>query len=423
MVTIGAIIGMAAHMDGNAVRVMDMTGLAQKGGAVVSHIQIASEPGGIAAAKIGADTAKLLLACDLVVGAAPDNLGRISREGGRIIANDHETVTGLFTRDPTFALPVAPLKRALRAAVGADRVDFCDTTDLATKLVGDAVGANLFMVGMAWQRGLLPVSLAALQRAIELNGVAIGLNRAAFEWGRRAAVDLAQVQAAAQGKRAPHHTLSSSLGEVVTRRATFLTAYQDAAYSARYSAFVADVRRAEEAAAPGQTALTAAVAQSLFRLMAYKDEYEVARLYTDTGFMESIKDRFEGRYTLRFHLAPPLLAGRDEDSGLPRKAQFGSWMYQAFRLLARARRLRGTPFDPFGYSAERKTERGLIEDYCRLVADRLLPKLDAGNHAAAVRVAEAAQAIKGYGHVKHRNLEEARRREADALTAFDGGGE
>ena len=419
VVTIGAIIGMAAHMDGNTVRVMDITGLAQKGGAVVSHIQLARREDAINAAKVGPGAADLLLACDLVVGASPDNLGRVSHEHGRIIANDHETATGLFTRDPTFAVPVWPLKRALTAAVGSGRVDFCDATDLATKLVGDAVGANLFMVGFAWQRGMIPVSLDSLQRAIELNGVAIGLNRSALAWGRRAAIDLPAVQAAAKGGTPAHHRLSSSVEETISRRVAFLTDYQNAVYAADYADFVAGVHRAEEAVAPGKTALTAAVAQSLFRLMAYKDEYEVARLYTDTGFMKSIKDRFEGPYTLSFHMAPPLFARRDKASGLPRKARFGPWVYQAFRLLAKGRRLRGTLFDPFGYTAERRMERQLIADYRALIADQLLPALTERSYAAAVNVAEAAQAIKGYGHVKERNIREAAKRQSDALARFN----
>ncbi len=418
VVTIGAIISMAAHIDGKAVRVMDMTGLAQKGGAVVSHIQLAAHPDAISTAKVSADAAGLLLACDLVVGATPDNLGRISREAGYVIANDHETMTGLFTRDPDFAVPATPLKRALIAAVQPGRASFCDATELATKLVGDSVGANLFLVGFAWQRGLLPLSFTAIEQAIELNGVAVKLNKDAFAWGRRAAFDLPAVLAAAEGERPAHHRPSSSLDESIRRRIAFLTDYQDAAYGRRYADFVNEVRRAESAATPGAEALTSAVMQSLFRLMAYKDEYEVARLYTDTGFLKTITDRFEGPFTLGFHLAPPLLAQVDPASGHLRKSRFGPWIYHMFKLMAKGRRLRGTRLDPFGRTAERRRERQLIEDYRQLVSDEILPLLAETNHAAAVTLAEAVQAIKGFGHVKTRNMEVAKARQDQALDRF-----
>ncbi len=420
VVTIGAIIGMAAHMDGKAIRVMDMTGLAQKGGAVVSHIQIGAEPGEIAAAKISAEAADLLLACDLVVGATPEHLGRVSRTAGHIIANDHETATGLFTRDPGFAVPNALLKPALAAAVRPGCIDFCDATQLATKLVGDAVGANLFMVGFAWQRGLLPVSLEALQRAIELNGVSIALNRDAFTWGRRAALDLPAVMAAAGGERLPHHILSWTLDERIDRRIVFLTGYQDSAYGQRYADIVRRVRQAEARLGTRGEALTSAVAESLFRLMAYKDEYEVARLYSETGFLASLRERFDGPFTLAFHLAPPLLARRDPVSGLPRKVVFGPWVLRVFVALAKFRRLRGTRLDPFGYTMERRLERRLIENYVSLVVDEILPTLSPASHTAAVELASAVQSIKGFGHVKHASIELARRQQARALARYLG---
>ena len=327
-------------------------------------------------------------------------------------------MTGLFTRDPDFAVPVSPLKRAFTGTIGPDRVAFCDATELATKLVGDAVGANLFLVGFAWQRGLLPVSLETIERAIELNGVSVKLNRDAFTWGRRAAIDLPAVVAAAEGEKPERLVLSASLDEKIARRAAFLTEYQDAAYARRFADLVNRVRAAERAVKPESEALTSAVAQSLFRLMAYKDEYEVGRLFTETGFLKSLGERFEGPYALGFHLAPPLLARRDPATGRPRKMRFGAWTRHAFRLLARARRLRGTWADPFGYTAERRMERRLIEDYVVLIEGELLPALTAANHAAAVKLSEAAQTIKGYGHVKLANAELAAVRQAAALDRF-----
>lgn len=418
VVTIGALIGMAAHIDGKAVRVMDMTGLAQKGGAVVSHIQLAAHPDDIQASKVSAGAADLLLACDLVVGASPDNLGRISRGAGRVIANDHDSVTGAFTRDPDFRLPSASLKRSLTSMVGQGQFDMLDATELATSLVGDAVGANLFLMGFAWQKGLLPLSFAALDRAIELNGVAIPLNREAFAWGRRAALDLASVKAAAQGEQPAHHILSTSLDEEVGRRVAFLSDYQNAAYARSYADVVAAARAAEQAARPGSEAFGRAVAQSLFRLMAYKDEYEVARLHTQTNFRAAIAERFEGPYKIGYHMAPPLLAKRNPVTGHPRKLRFGGWMHPVLTVLAHGRFLRGTPFDLFGYSGERKLERQLIRDFHSMILDTLVPRLTSENLDHAVRAAEAAQTIRGFGHVKLANLEVARKRQAEAVAPF-----
>lgn len=417
VVTIGALIGMAAHIDGKAVRVMDMTGLAQKGGAVVSHIQIAASGAAIHAAKISAGAADLMIACDLVVAAAPENLSRLSKSGC-LIANDHETATGAFTRDPNASVPVALLSEALSNAVRPGFADFCDATELARHLVGDAVGANLFLVGFAWQRGLLPLSLPALEQAIALNGVAVSLNKAAFTWGRRAALDLPSVKQAARGEEADQQRPSTSLEEAIERRVKFLTDYQHAAYAERYRSMVTYVAAIEARRVPGCTELTRAVAHSLFRLMAYKDEYEVARLYTDTGFVKRIKDSFEGPYKLNFHLAPPLFAKRDAVTGEPKKMRFGSWMYLAFGLLKHARRLRGTALDVFGYTAERRQERRLILNFESLIKDEVLPTLTLESHAEAVALAELPQSIKGYGHIKERNLRLAMTHEMELLERY-----
>ena len=417
VVTIGALLGMAAHIEGKAVRVMDMTGLAQKGGAVVSHIQLAPAGAVIAAAKIAAASAQLMLACDLVVASSPDNLSRVSRTG-RIVASDHETVTSLFTRDPAFALPITPLRASLTTAVDPSRASFCDATRLATNLVGDAVGANLFLVGLAWQQGLIPLSFDALQRAIELNGVAVPLNKAAFTWGRRAAIDLPAVERAAAGDALDHHRLSETLDETIARRVSFLTDYQDAAYAKQYSEVVAQVAARERAVLSEPADLTAAVARSLFKLMAYKDEYEVARLHTDAGFAAKLKAQFEGPYKLGFHLAPPLFARLDPATGYPRKKRFGPWMYRAFQLLARGRRLRGTPFDVFGYTVERKSERQMVEAYVALIVDEVLPALTPHNHRAGVVLARGPEAIKGYGHVKAKSVEIALALRAEQLERF-----
>ena len=421
IVTIGALLGVAAHLEGKAVRVMDMTGLAQKGGAVVTHLQIGRPGAELHSSKISLGRADVLIGCDAVVAAAPENLSRVSK-GGDIVANDHETITGRFTREADFALPVNSLRRQLTKAVEPGHATFCDATDLATKLVGDAVGANLFLLGFAYQKGLVPVSAASLDRAIELNGVAIGLNRAAFAWGRKAALDLEAVKQAAIGDRPrpEHHRLSETLDETIERRVVFLTDYQDQAYAARYRAAVDKVAAAERAATPGDTSLTLAAAKSLFRLMAYKDEYEVARLHAESGFFERLSQQFDGPFTVSFHMAPPILAKPDKTTGRPRKMKFGPWMATVLKVLAKGRRLRGTPLDVFGYTPERRAERARIGSHLALL-DEVARTLTPANHAAAIALVQASDAIKGYGHVKDASAVVAEVREANLLASYRSG--
>jgi indolepyruvate ferredoxin oxidoreductase len=396
-VTIGAVLGMAAYLDGLGVGVIDMAGLAQKGGAVTTHMKIAPRPEDIHSIRVAAEEADTVLACDLVVAGSKKALAAIKPGQCKVFANLHETFPGDFTRHPDFSLPTRRLMRALEERAGAGRAHFIEAHALATALMGDAIAANMFTVGFAWQGGGLPISRTAILRAIELNGVDIPMNQAAFEWGRRAAHDPAAVQRAAGLAVAP--TIPPAPAEVIERRAAFLQAYQDARYAARYRARLEGIAMAEERAASGETALTLAAARSLFKLMAIKDEYEVARLYTDGSFERQLKTEFETFERLEFHLAPPLLAGRDKRTGLPRKQIFGPWMMQAFRLLARLKVLRGTPADPFSYPAERRWERRLLSDY-ETILDTIEGKLAPGNYAAAVALASYPQAIRGFGHVK-----------------------
>ena len=384
VVTIGAILGMAAHLEGKGAAVLDMTGLAQKGGAVMSHLRIAPRPEDIQTVRIAPGGARLLLGCDLVVAGGGEALAALAPGAGHAVVNTQRAMTGDFTRQADADFPAAALERAIAKAAG-ERAAFIDATRLATALLGDAIATNLFMVGVACQRGLLPVSAAAIERAIELNRTAVEMNRRAFRWGRMAALDPAAVEAAATPAAAPadHRRRSASLAETVERRAAFLTDYQDAAYAAGYRELVERVRTAEAARAPGRGELTAAVARYYFKLLAYKDEYEVARLYTDGAFAAQLERQFAGRPRLAIHLAPPLFAPRDPSTGRLRKQAYGPWMLRAMALLARARRLRGTTFDPFGYSAERRAERRLIEHY-RALVDELLAGVNLDNHELAV---------------------------------------
>jgi indolepyruvate ferredoxin oxidoreductase len=419
VVTIGALLGMAAHLEGKGVTVLDMTGLAQKGGAVFSHVRIAGRPEELHAVSLAAGGADLLLGCDLVVSAGAEALSKLGAGRTSAIINRQETITGDFTRNPDLAFPARDLQGSIANAVGAEKAEFVDATRLATGLLGDAIATNLFMLGYAYQRGLVPVSGEAIDRAIALNAVAVEFNRSAFRWGRRAAVDRALVEARANPPSAApeSHRVSESLDELVGRRVEFLAGYQNAAYAARYAERVARVREAEAARVGDGAALTDAVARALFKLMAYKDEYEVARLYTGSDFLGRIADRFAGDYRLRFHLAPPLTAERDPNTGHLQKRAYGPWMLTAFRVLAKLRGLRGTAFDPFGRTAERRMERRVIAEY-EAVLDEILARLSPENHAIAVELAALPLEIRGFGHVKEANLERAKVKEADLLARF-----
>jgi indolepyruvate ferredoxin oxidoreductase len=421
IVTVGAILGMAAHLEGKGVGIIDMAGLAQKGGAVYSHIRVAKRPEDIHAIRIGARGADLVLGGDIVVAGNKKVLSAVKPGETAMVVNLSETLPGEFTRQPEFSLPTERLKRAISAVAGREHSHFVDASRIATALLGQSIGANLFMLGYAYQIGALPLSAEAVERAIELNGEAVAMNVAAFRWGRRVAIDPAAVQALiapAPDEEDPASRLSRSFEEMVARRVDYLTAYQDAVYAARYRQRVEQMRAIEAAKAQGKCGLAEAVGRYLFKLMAYKDEYEVARLYADPAFQTQVRNTFDGeRLRLRFHLAPPLLARRDKSTGLPRKITLGPWMLGVFRVLARLKFLRGTAFDPFGYTRERRLERQLVADYVALL-DQIAVKLTPDNHHIAVGLAVIPEKIRGFGHVKMRHLETAKAEEAALLEQF-----
>ncbi len=464
VVTIGALIGMAGHLEGRGATVLDQTGLAQKGGAVTTHIRIARTPSDIHAVRIAAGEADLVLGCDMVVVNDYWALSKIRAGRTQVVLNTYEAMPGTFTTRPDLAFPAGDIVAAVRTALDGASPMLVDASQLATALIGDAIAANLFMLGYAWQQGLVPISFEALMRAVELNGAAVEMNKTAFAWGRLAVVDVRAVAEAAgvvrqgpaldeerprdlqtlpplasegheSGMVAPHTRnvagsaagtdanvaflplddarLSRTLDETITRRVAFLTDYQNEAYAQRYLRLVERTRAAEQVRVPGSTALTAAVARYAFKLMAYKDEYEVARLYTSGEFRRRLAQQFDGDYKVHFHLAPPLLAKKDSKGHLV-KREFGPWVFTAFRLLATLRGLRGTPFDLFGYTDERRSERRLIEDYEQKVG-MLLDEIDADNMALATAIASIPELIRGYGHIKETHLAEARAREAQLL--------
>ncbi|QJE73749.1 indolepyruvate ferredoxin oxidoreductase family protein [Aerophototrophica crusticola] len=423
VVTIGAILGMATHLEGRGFTAMDMAGLAQKGGSVTSHLRIAERPDQIHANRIVAGGADLLLAADMVVAANADSLSKLTAGRTSAVLNTTETITAAFLTNPDARISTPSLARTIANALGGtDNLSTLDASKIATALCGDSIATNLFLLGFAYQKGLIPTSAQAIEKAIEMNGAAVKMNTDAFRWGRRAALDLSRVLEAAfpapvGGDLYAHRKLSETFEEMLARRAEFLAGYQDAAYAASYTAFVEKVRAKESAVTPGREELSKAVAKYLFKLMAYKDEYEVARLYTDTTFLKQVASQFEGDYKLKFHLAPPATAQRDPVTGHLKKQEFGPAMLTAFKVLARMKRLRGTRLDPFARNPERVMERQLIQDY-RKTVEELLSTLSPANHGLAVDIASIPEKIRGFGHVKEAHLAKAKAEESDLLTRW-----
>jgi indolepyruvate ferredoxin oxidoreductase len=426
VVTVGAVVAMAAHLEGKSASVLDFMGFAQKGGAVLSFVRLADRADRLHQVRIDAQQADAVLACDLVVGASADALLTVRRERTRILANVHEVPVAESMREPDADLHAGALVEKLRFAAGGQFVETLDAQALAEAGLGDAIASNILILGFAWQRGLVPVGLAALQRAIELNGVAVEANRIAFGLGRLAAADPAALAPLLDPPAGAARSSDESLDELVARGVAHLTGYQGAAWARRYAEVVQRVRAHEAALADAGVAdpalpLARAVARSLLKLMAYKDEYEVARLYTDGRFAHALAQQFDGEPKLAFHMAPPLLA-RPRDARPPRKITLGPWLLPAMRWLARAKRLRGTALDPFGRTDERRTERALIDQYVARI-DALLPELTAQTAAArlplAVQIAQLPLSMRGFGHVKLAAIALARAREAELLHRFD----
>ena len=418
VITIGQLLGMAAHLEGKGIVTQDAAGLAQKGGATWSHIQIANRADAILTTKVGTAEADLVIGCDPIVTANKSTLV-VMREGRTFVAmNTHGTPTAAFVTNPNWQFPAANCDAAVLNAAGAANVGTLDADALAVQLVGDSLYTNPLMLGYAWQKGKVPLSHAAMMRAIELNNVQVENNKLAFEWGRRAAHDLAAVQALTKPAQVIEFIKKTvNLDDMVAKRVEFLTGYQNAAYAAQYKAFVEKVRAAE--APLNSKKLSEAVARYLFKLMAYKDEYEVARLHSDQSFLDKIAAQFEGDYKLNYHLAPPLTAKKN-DKGELQKSKFGPAMLTGFKWLAKLKGLRGTAFDVFGRTEERKTERALIDEY-KAAIDELLTTLNARNLALAAEIARIPEEIRGYGHVKDRHLAAARPKWAALMNEWRSG--
>lgn len=416
IVTVGAILAMAAHLEGKAVTTLDFTGLAQKNGAVASHIRIARDPQRLGTTRMPEGSADLVLACDLLVAAGAPALSRIGAARTRVIANAYVQPPASFVLDTGIDLSTTPSLTAIRRVVG-DRVETIDATRIATRTMGDSIYANLFMLGLAWQKGAIPVGLAAVKRAIELNGAAVPANLRAFALGRLAAVNRQAFDFAA-GHAQTATPPAQSPAELIADRRSRLVAYQNEAYATRYDRLVAAADSADRRFGHADRRLATAIARNLHKLMAYKDEYEVARLYSDGTFTRKLANALEGGARREIHLSPPLFARRDPVTGLPRKYAFGPWMFKAFGVLARFKGLRGTPLDPFGYTAERRRERGLITQY---ESDMMtaIGKLSPHNVDTVLALAELPDTIRGFGHVKDRNLAAAEPKRMALLAALD----
>jgi indolepyruvate ferredoxin oxidoreductase len=410
--SIGAILGTAAHIEGKTAATLDMMGLAQKGGAVTSFVRVAAEKARINGPRVPTGQADVLIGCDIVMSAKPDTFGYLDGERTVSIVNDGLTPTAAFVTDNTINYDMAAMRS--RIARASRRLESIDAEELALRLLGDTIYANMFQTGYAYQLGEIPIGEEAILKAIELNGAAVKANQRAFRLGRLAAHDRAAILKLAGLDKPDGPKFAESFEEIVAKRVDFLTAYQNAAYAARYRTTLDKIRAAEAVRAPGKHGLAEMAARALFKLMAYKDEYEVARLYTSGEFHKKLNQEFEGNFSLSFHLAPPIFGATDPNTGRPRKMEFGSYMMSAFRVLAALKGLRGTWLDIFARNPERKLEVAMIGDYERLIGE-IAAGLTPANHATALALAELPLEVKGYGYIKDANYKQAKAKEAALL--------
>nr|HRL68512.1 2-oxoacid:acceptor oxidoreductase family protein [Ottowia sp.] len=419
VITIGQLLGMAAHMEGKGIVTQDAAGLAQKGGATWSHVLIGATQDDIRTTRVGMAAADLIIGCDPIVTANKETVLRMREGRTHVALNSHGTPTAAFVKDASWQNPAEQCAADVARAVGPSGLGMFDADAVASQLMGDTLYVNPMLLGYAWQKGWVPLARESLLRAMELNNVQVENNKAAFEWGRQAAHDFARVEklltGTAGGAQVIEFKKRETLESIIARRVEFLTGYQDAAYADQYRDFVAQVQQAESRLG-GKTTLSEAVARYLFKLMAYKDEYEVARLHSDPAFQQRIADMFEGDYRINYHLAPPMTADRN-DKGELLKKKYGPSMLRNFKLLAKLKGLRGGALDIFGKTEERLTERALIQQY-RASIEEVLKGLSSENHATAVEIARIPEQIKGYGHVKERNLKAARTRWAELMAQY-----
>ena len=421
VVTVGQLITMAAHLESRGASVLDFMGFAQKGGTVLSYVRMAPSPDKLHQVRISNGQADAVIACDMVVASSQKALSVLRPEHTRVVANRAELPTADYVLYRDADMQADKRLGLIRDAVGDDRFDALDANGIAEKLMGDTVFSNVMMLGFAWQKGLLPLSEAALMRAIELNGVAIERNKEAFGWGRVAAVDPKVIDDLLNPVSEPVEVRPEpNLDQLLETCYQHLVKYQNRRWADSYRDLVARVRQAEQGIDQQELLLTRTVAEQLYRFMAYKDEYEVARLFAETDFMEEVEKTFEGDFKVHFHLAPPILNRGTDARGRPQKRQFGPWMFRAFRLLAKLRGLRGTALDPFRHSADRKLDRALLADF-RQLAERIGRELSADNHETFLQLAELPADVRGFGPVREQAVEAIRERQQQLLKALDTG--
>ncbi len=421
VITLSAILGMAAHLDELGCSVLDMTGLAQKGGSVLSNLIIAQSPDDISSMHVANGGADLIIGGDLVVSASDKVLLAADPQRTRAVVNNYKMMSGDFTRISDLKFPGSELQSVIEKSVNANQLTFVNSNHYAEHLFGDTIAANFFMIGIALQKGYLPISLEAIERAIELNARSVEMNKQALHRGRQYAVDHASIDREVRGTFTAvdesKTTEDLKLQDSVELRDKVLVRYQNNAYAVRYRKLVQQSLQAEESKAPGMQGFAEAVARYYYKLLAYKDEYEVARLYSEADFRKQLEQQFEGDYKIRFHMAPPIIGKKDNVTGLPVKTTFGPWMERMLPVLAKFKFLRGTPFDPFGRSDDRRMERKLIHQYEQIV-NEIMSGLTTDNHRLAIELASYPEFIRGYGHIKRQHVEEIQPKVDDLLNAW-----
>ncbi len=404
VLTVSALLGMAAHIEGKASATADMAGLAQKGGAVYSHVRLGENNDALRSPRIITGGADLLIACDAVTGSGTVTQDLLNPKRTAAVVNSNVSPVSDFVRNRDLDFKTAQIERVLRQNTNANATDFIQAERVATAIMGDAIAANMMMLGYAWQKGLVPLKLESLIAAIQLNGVAIAFNNKAFSLGRLLAHDARKVEAMVEAARGPMpDPPATALEDIIAKRVADLTLYQDVAYAGRYESQVRAMIAREQSVLPGSDALSVAVATYLYKLMAIKDEYEVARLYSDGRFETALMAQFAGDFKRHVWLSPPIISKIDPNTGRPEKKRFGPWIFTAFRLLAKLKKFRGSALDIFGRTAERKMERRLLAEYEALIA-RLSAELTGENHALAVQLASLPDQIRGFGPVKEKSV-------------------
>ncbi|GAA0408195.1 indolepyruvate ferredoxin oxidoreductase family protein [Cocleimonas flava] len=428
VLTVTSVLSMAAHLENKGIATLNQTGLAQKFGPVISHLRIANEQKDIHAVRIPAGDADVMIGCDLIVSASDDALAKLNVERSHAVINDTLTPTAEFVHNPDAVFQDEAMKHSIIDELKEGRVDFLPATEIANALLGDTIATNLFMLGYAYQKGLIPVSSEAIFKALELNKVRIDFNKKAFMWGRMALLDRKKVEEAANVEK-NRFTPLEDLEDIIEYRANDLVGYQDEEYAQRYRNSVNAAKEVETAVMDksaeldgheNSLLLTKAVAKVLYKVMAYKDEYEVARLYTDGRFKKQIEETFEGDTEMSFYFAMPLISKRDPDTGHLVKRKYGAYMLPVLKNLAKLKRFRGTKFDLLGKTAERQVERQMITDVNNTIST-VLKTLNPGNLLHAIEIIELANDVRGYGHVKEANYEQYQLRLAQQLKSYENG--